>query len=143
MLEQTWLGALRQCQEAATGEESHPFHLQLLRYRSQGPKRRPSSLRSDLMPEVQAVFQKQTERCVSFPLPTTRAAALPADLSSSCVHPSKDPRWSGLGNPATQQQEGIDSEEKEKKAAKLPKKEKSVLQGKLTRLAVQIGKAGE
>lgn len=40
-------------------------------------------------------------------------------------------------------QEGIDNEEKEKKAAKLPKKEKSVLQGKLTRLAVQIGKAGE
>ncbi|XP_030882065.1 plasma membrane calcium-transporting ATPase 4 [Leptonychotes weddellii] len=39
-------------------------------------------------------------------------------------------------------QEGIDNEEKEKKAAKLPKKEKSVLQGKLTRLAVQIGKAG-
>ena len=40
-------------------------------------------------------------------------------------------------------QEGIDNEEKEKKAAKLPKKEKSVLQGKLTRLAVQIRKAGE
>ena len=40
-------------------------------------------------------------------------------------------------------QEGIDNEEKEKKVAKLPKKEKSVLQGKLTRLAVQIGKAGE
>lgn len=40
-------------------------------------------------------------------------------------------------------QEGIDNEEKEKKAAKLPKKEKSVLQGKLTRLAVQIGKAGK
>ncbi|XP_038204603.1 plasma membrane calcium-transporting ATPase 4 isoform X2 [Arvicola amphibius] len=39
-------------------------------------------------------------------------------------------------------QEGIDSEEKEKKIIKLPKKEKSVLQGKLTRLAVQIGKAG-
>ena len=39
-------------------------------------------------------------------------------------------------------QEGIDSEEKEK-AAKLPKKEKSVLQGKLTRLTVQTGKAGE
>ncbi|KAG8525135.1 Plasma membrane calcium-transporting ATPase 4, partial [Galemys pyrenaicus] len=38
-------------------------------------------------------------------------------------------------------QEGIDSEEREKKAVKLPKKEKSVLQGKLTRLAVQIGKA--
>ncbi|XDB58378.1 hypothetical protein AB1E18_011791 [Capra hircus] len=40
-------------------------------------------------------------------------------------------------------QEGIDSEEKEKKAAKLPKKEKSMLQGKLTRLTVQTGKAGE
>lgn len=39
-------------------------------------------------------------------------------------------------------QEGIDSEEKEKKVSKMPKKEKSVLQGKLTRLAVQIGKAG-
>ncbi|XP_053461523.1 plasma membrane calcium-transporting ATPase 4 isoform X1 [Nycticebus coucang] len=39
-------------------------------------------------------------------------------------------------------QEGIDSEEKEKKVSKVPKKEKSVLQGKLTRLAVQIGKAG-
>ncbi|KAL6459612.1 hypothetical protein MHYP_G00313710 [Metynnis hypsauchen] len=36
--------------------------------------------------------------------------------------------------------EGADAEEKRK--ANLPKKEKSVLQGKLTRLAVQIGKAG-
>jgi Ca2+ transporting ATPase len=40
-------------------------------------------------------------------------------------------------------QEGLDSEDKEKKIARIPKKEKSVLQGKLTRLAVQIGKAGE
>lgn len=40
-------------------------------------------------------------------------------------------------------QEGTDNEEKEKKITKVPKKEKSVLQGKLTRLAVQIGKAGE
>uniref|UniRef100_A0A8C8SBT4 Calcium-transporting ATPase n=1 Tax=Pelusios castaneus TaxID=367368 RepID=A0A8C8SBT4_9SAUR len=38
-------------------------------------------------------------------------------------------------------QEGVENEEKEKKV-KVPKKEKSVLQGKLTRLAVQIGKAG-
>ncbi|XP_018432276.1 PREDICTED: plasma membrane calcium-transporting ATPase 2-like [Nanorana parkeri] len=37
---------------------------------------------------------------------------------------------------------GGESEEKEKKVVKGPKKEKSVLQGKLTRLAVQIGKAG-
>lgn len=40
-------------------------------------------------------------------------------------------------------QEGVENEEKEKKKVKIPKKEKSVLQGKLTRLAVQIGKAGE
>lgn len=33
-------------------------------------------------------------------------------------------------------------EEKEKKKVSIPKKEKSVLQGKLTKLAVQIGKAG-
>ncbi|XP_048352265.1 plasma membrane calcium-transporting ATPase 4 isoform X4 [Sphaerodactylus townsendi] len=39
-------------------------------------------------------------------------------------------------------QEGVENEEKEKKKVKIPKKEKSVLQGKLTRLAVQIGKAG-
>lgn len=38
-------------------------------------------------------------------------------------------------------EEGVDAEEKKK--SNLPKKEKSVLQGKLTKLAVQIGKAGE
>ncbi|XP_071221244.1 plasma membrane calcium-transporting ATPase 2-like isoform X11 [Salvelinus alpinus] len=38
--------------------------------------------------------------------------------------------------------EGGEIEEKEKKKANVSKKEKSVLQGKLTKLAVQIGKAG-
>ncbi|XP_011857629.1 PREDICTED: plasma membrane calcium-transporting ATPase 3 isoform X1 [Mandrillus leucophaeus] len=38
--------------------------------------------------------------------------------------------------------EGGEMEEREKKKANAPKKEKSVLQGKLTKLAVQIGKAG-
>uniref|UniRef100_A0A8C9JFV4 P-type Ca(2+) transporter n=1 Tax=Panthera tigris altaica TaxID=74533 RepID=A0A8C9JFV4_PANTA len=38
--------------------------------------------------------------------------------------------------------EGGETEEREKKKASVPKKEKSVLQGKLTKLAVQIGKAG-
>ncbi|XP_041080649.1 plasma membrane calcium-transporting ATPase 2 isoform X2 [Polyodon spathula] len=38
--------------------------------------------------------------------------------------------------------EGGDGDEKEKKKANMHKKEKSVLQGKLTKLAVQIGKAG-
>ncbi|XP_066851389.1 plasma membrane calcium-transporting ATPase 1 isoform X5 [Anser cygnoides] len=39
-------------------------------------------------------------------------------------------------------EDGADGDEKDKKRANLPKKEKSVLQGKLTKLAVQIGKAG-
>ena len=39
--------------------------------------------------------------------------------------------------------EGGETEEKEKKKANVSKKEKSVLQGKLTKLAVQIGKAGK
>uniref|UniRef100_A0A8C3SBE9 Calcium-transporting ATPase n=1 Tax=Chelydra serpentina TaxID=8475 RepID=A0A8C3SBE9_CHESE len=38
--------------------------------------------------------------------------------------------------------EGGEGDEKEKKKANMHKKEKSVLQGKLTKLAVQIGKAG-
>ncbi len=36
-----------------------------------------------------------------------------------------------------------DGTEEEPKKNKIPKKEKSVLQGKLTKLAVQIGKAGK
>lgn len=38
--------------------------------------------------------------------------------------------------------EGGEADEKEKKKVSGSKKEKSVLQGKLTKLAVQIGKAG-
>lgn len=39
--------------------------------------------------------------------------------------------------------EGGEVEDREKKKTSVPKKEKSVLQGKLTKLAVQIGKAGK
>lgn len=38
-------------------------------------------------------------------------------------------------------QESADLEEREEEEAKMPEKEKSVLQGKLTHLAIQIGKA--
>lgn len=38
--------------------------------------------------------------------------------------------------------EGEEADDKEKKKSNVSKKEKSVLQGKLTKLAVQIGKAG-
>ena len=39
--------------------------------------------------------------------------------------------------------EGGEPDEKEKRKVNVSKKDKSVLQGKLTKLAVQIGKAGE
>lgn len=39
--------------------------------------------------------------------------------------------------------EGGEGDDKDKRKANMPKKEKSVLQGKLTKLAVQIGKAGK
>lgn len=38
--------------------------------------------------------------------------------------------------------EGGEGDDKDKKKSNMHKKEKSVLQGKLTKLAVQIGKAG-
>lgn len=38
--------------------------------------------------------------------------------------------------------EGGEGDDKDKRKANMHKKEKSVLQGKLTKLAVQIGKAG-
>ncbi|KAI4888093.1 hypothetical protein NFI96_027013 [Prochilodus magdalenae] len=44
--------------------------------------------------------------------------------------------------PLKKSAEGGETDEKEKKKASVSKKEKSVLQGKLTKLAVQIGKAG-
>lgn len=39
--------------------------------------------------------------------------------------------------------EGGEGDDKDKRKANMHKKEKSVLQGKLTKLAVQIGKAGK
>uniref|UniRef100_A0A8C5JHD0 ATPase plasma membrane Ca2+ transporting 4 n=1 Tax=Junco hyemalis TaxID=40217 RepID=A0A8C5JHD0_JUNHY len=64
-------------------------------------------------------------------------------LQLDSAFPSSQP-WDGvaLEIQPLKSQEGVENEEKEKKKAKVPKKEKSVLQGKLTRLAVQIGKAG-
>ena len=48
--------------------------------------------------------------------------------------------WAGKDGVAVEMQPLNDDGEKKK--PNLPKKEKSVLQGKLTKLAVQIGKAG-
>uniref|UniRef100_A0A8C1YEH1 Calcium-transporting ATPase n=1 Tax=Cyprinus carpio TaxID=7962 RepID=A0A8C1YEH1_CYPCA len=59
----------------------------------------------------------------------------------------KDCFWKQDGAAAMEMQplksaEGGETDDKEKKKANVSKKEKSVLQGKLTKLAVQIGKAG-
>lgn len=72
----------------------------------------------------------------------------PCRLTCVCVHMCALP-------PAAKQQDGAAAMEMQplksaeggdaddKKKANMHKKEKSVLQGKLTKLAVQIGKAGE
>lgn len=89
-------------------------------------------------------IQEEHRRVFWFP-PACCSVPLPGLLTCPiCVYtPAKTQDGVALEIQPLNSQEGLDSEEKEKKAAKLPKKEKSVLQGKLTRLAVQIGKAGE
>lgn len=57
-------------------------------------------------------------------------------IISPCSLPGKD----GVEMQPLNSEDGAEVEEKKK--SNLPKKEKSVLQGKLTKLAVQIGKAG-
>ncbi|XP_076841463.1 plasma membrane calcium-transporting ATPase 3a isoform X2 [Brachyhypopomus gauderio] len=79
----------------------------------------------------------------------------PPPKDSSIVNGKQDGTLENNPNKAKKQDEGVamemqplksaeggDVEEKEKKKNSVPKKEKSVLQGKLTKLAVQIGKAG-
>ena len=61
-------------------------------------------------------------------------------LSSPLV-PAKAQDGAAMEMQPLNSDEGGDAEEKKK--AGPPKKEKSVLQGKLTKLAVQIGKAGQ
>lgn len=95
------------------------------------------------MSGVQGVSRKKTEGCFGFHLSAAPCCYLPAHLSYFVCTLAKTQDGVALEIQPLNSQEGIDNEEKEKKVVKLPKKEKSVLQGKLTRLAVQIGKAGE
>lgn len=60
-------------------------------------------------------------------------------LFSLCVAKAQD--GAAMEMQPLNSDEGAEGEEKKK--SNLPKKEKSVLQGKLTKLAVQIGKAGK
>lgn len=70
-------------------------------------------------------------------------ASFPTHLFFFTLDPAKTQDGVALEIQPLKSQEGVENEDKEKKKVKVPKKEKSVLQGKLTRLAVQIGKAGE
>uniref|UniRef100_A0A672NLW7 Calcium-transporting ATPase n=1 Tax=Sinocyclocheilus grahami TaxID=75366 RepID=A0A672NLW7_SINGR len=58
------------------------------------------------------------------------------------THPKKQDGAVAMEMQPLKSAEGGEVEEREKKKSNVPKKEKSVLQGKLTKLAVQIGKAG-
>uniref|UniRef100_A0A8C6TSE8 Calcium-transporting ATPase n=1 Tax=Neogobius melanostomus TaxID=47308 RepID=A0A8C6TSE8_9GOBI len=63
-------------------------------------------------------------------------------LCALCVVAKKQNEGVAMEMQPLKSAEGGEVEEREKKKTSVPKKEKSVLQGKLTKLAVQIGKAG-
>jgi len=60
-----------------------------------------------------------------------------------CVSAKKKDEGVAMEMQPLKSAEGGEVEDREKKKTNVPKKEKSVLQGKLTKLAVQIGKAGK
>ncbi|XP_068450249.1 plasma membrane calcium-transporting ATPase 2 isoform X2 [Clinocottus analis] len=73
---------------------------------------------------------------------TDGAAGINAPGSGSLINVKKQDGAAAMEMQPLKSAEGGESEEKEKKKVSGSKKEKSVLQGKLTKLAVQIGKAG-
>ncbi|XP_034440640.1 plasma membrane calcium-transporting ATPase 2 isoform X3 [Hippoglossus hippoglossus] len=73
---------------------------------------------------------------------TDGAAGINAPGSGSLINVKKQDGAAAMEMQPLKSAEGGETEEKEKKKPSVSKKEKSVLQGKLTKLAVQIGKAG-
>ncbi|XP_037649408.1 plasma membrane calcium-transporting ATPase 2 isoform X3 [Sebastes umbrosus] len=73
---------------------------------------------------------------------TDGAAGINAPGSASLINVKKQDGAAAMEMQPLKSAEGGESDEKEKKKSPGSKKEKSVLQGKLTKLAVQIGKAG-
>uniref|UniRef100_A0A8C2WRF3 Calcium-transporting ATPase n=1 Tax=Cyclopterus lumpus TaxID=8103 RepID=A0A8C2WRF3_CYCLU len=73
---------------------------------------------------------------------TDGAAGINAPGSASLINVKKQDGAAAMEMQPLKSAEGGESDEKEKKKVSGSKKEKSVLQGKLTKLAVQIGKAG-
>ncbi|XP_065810772.1 plasma membrane calcium-transporting ATPase 2 isoform X3 [Labrus bergylta] len=73
---------------------------------------------------------------------TDGAAGINAPGSATLINVKKQDGAAAMEMQPLKSAEGGESDEKEKKKVSGSKKEKSVLQGKLTKLAVQIGKAG-
>ncbi|XP_023282572.1 plasma membrane calcium-transporting ATPase 2 isoform X2 [Seriola lalandi dorsalis] len=73
---------------------------------------------------------------------TDGAAGINAPGSASLINVKKPDGAAAMEMQPLKSAEGGEADEKERKKVSTSKKEKSVLQGKLTKLAVQIGKAG-
>ncbi|XP_054883504.1 plasma membrane calcium-transporting ATPase 2 isoform X2 [Poeciliopsis prolifica] len=73
---------------------------------------------------------------------TDGAAGINASGTASLINVKKPDGAAAMEMQPLKSAEGGEADEKERKKVSAPKKEKSVLQGKLTKLAVQIGKAG-
>ncbi|XP_047202374.1 plasma membrane calcium-transporting ATPase 2 isoform X4 [Girardinichthys multiradiatus] len=73
---------------------------------------------------------------------TDGAAGINASGTASLINVKKQDGAAAMEMQPLKSAEGGETDEKERKRVSAPKKEKSVLQGKLTKLAVQIGKAG-
>ncbi|XP_027858020.1 plasma membrane calcium-transporting ATPase 2 isoform X2 [Xiphophorus couchianus] len=73
---------------------------------------------------------------------TDGAAGINAPGTASLINVKKPDGAAAMEMQPLKSAEGGEADEKERKKVSAPKKEKSVLQGKLTKLAVQIGKAG-
>ncbi|XP_050930448.1 plasma membrane calcium-transporting ATPase 2 isoform X2 [Lates calcarifer] len=73
---------------------------------------------------------------------TDGAAGINAPGSASLINVKKQDGAAAMEMQPLKSAEGGEADEKERKKVSVSKKEKSVLQGKLTKLAVQIGKAG-
>ncbi|MBZ3877847.1 Plasma membrane calcium-transporting ATPase 1 [Sciurus carolinensis] len=90
--------------------------------------------------------KKEKKRLYSFLLESFNSHFVPTDKKQDGAIENRNKAKAQDGAAMEMQplksEEGGDGDEKDKKKANLPKKEKSVLQGKLTKLAVQIGKAG-
>uniref|UniRef100_A0AAZ3Q4R0 Calcium-transporting ATPase n=1 Tax=Oncorhynchus tshawytscha TaxID=74940 RepID=A0AAZ3Q4R0_ONCTS len=83
--------------------------------------------------------EKKKEKGMSLPPPFL---SLDGNMENNQTKVKKQDGAAAMEMQPLKSAEGGEMEEKEKKKANVSKKEKSVLQGKLTKLAVQIGKAG-